>query len=74
MPSPAEFDQSCPLFDEAVAAYEAAKEEFDVLQMRIRLQLGTDLGPTTAEFIQEEQARARLYIARVRLTRHERPH
>jgi hypothetical protein len=74
MSSPAEFDESRPLFDEAVAAYEAAKEEFDVLQMRVRQQLGTELGPTSAEFIQEERARARLYIARIRLTRHERSH
>jgi hypothetical protein len=61
------------LFDEAVAIYEAAKEEFEALQRAILEQLRTREFVPVSELNKEELARVNLFYARERLSRHKRP-
>jgi hypothetical protein len=74
MPSRDKFDEARALFEEAVAMYEAAKEEFEALQTTIRHALSNGRTPSAEQLSEEECARARLFLAGVRLSRRQSPH
>ena len=69
MPTRKEFDAATVLHDEAVAMYEAAKAEFEALHRAIRTTIDRGESPTAIERSEEQSARARLFVARVRLSR-----
>ncbi len=73
MPTREELDEAQALFDEAVARYEAAKAEFDALEILIQRTLRNGGAPTHRDLIDEERARAKLYLARLRLSERELP-
>jgi hypothetical protein len=72
MPTREEFDQSSALFEEAVALYEAAKAEFEAIEQLIQRTVRNGRAPSNEELIAEERARAKLYLARLRLTDRQR--
>jgi hypothetical protein len=69
-----EEDAATALYEESVAMYEAAQENFDRRQAQIRRRLERGEAPTDQELKEEEAARARLFICRVRLSRREKHH
>ena len=69
MPTQKEFDLASELYEEAVAMYEAGKAEFAALQTMIQNTLA--MGKARAwRTLVEEAGRAKLFMARVRLSRH----
>jgi hypothetical protein len=54
--------------------YEAAKADFEALQTTIRETLNACRAPTAAEISEEERGRAKLFVARVRLSKHRNRH
>ena len=71
MPTQKEFDLASELYEEAVAMYEAAKAEFAALETMIQNTLAMGKAPSAEELSAEEAARAKLFVARVRLSRQE---
>jgi hypothetical protein len=71
MPTRKEFDLASELYEEAVALYEGAKAEFEALETLIRVAIAKGEAPSTEELSAEETARAKLFMARVRLSRRE---
>ena len=69
MPTRKEFDLASELYEEAVAMYEAAKAEFAALETMIQNTLAMGKAPSAGELSAEEAARAKLFVARVRLSR-----
>lgn len=68
-----EFDEAMALYDEAVAVVEAAKAEFEALEQKILECLATGRELTESEMREEERVRASLFLARVRLSKREKP-
>jgi hypothetical protein len=69
LPTRKELDAAAELYEEAVALYEAAKVEFEALQKSIEERLRQRTPPTAQELLDEQSARAKLFLARVRLSR-----
>ena len=69
MPTRKEFNLASELYEEAVATYEAAKAEFEALAKVIQKSLANGRDPSAKELCAEESARAKLFVARVRLSR-----
>ncbi len=73
MTTQAEFDAAMALYDEAIAMFEAAKAEFEALELQIMERLASGGELTESEIREEERIRASLFLARVRLSKREKP-
>jgi hypothetical protein len=73
MPSREEFDAASALYEEAVALYEAAKADFEALQTALAETIKRGRRLTTSQWIDEERAREKLFLARVRLEKRQPP-
>ena len=67
------FDEARALYEEALAMFEAAKAEFEALEAVILRSLSEGKELRAAYLAQEELARSRLFVARVRLSRRTPP-
>ena len=67
-------DEARALHDEAVALFEAAKEDFERLCAEIRASVQESQEMRARLFEEEQAARARLFVAAARLSRHRTPH
>jgi hypothetical protein len=68
-----DIDAPRALYEEAVAMHDAAKAEFDAIETLIRDRNRTSRLATGAELLEAQRARAKLFLARVRLSRREPP-
>jgi hypothetical protein len=57
-------------YEEALVVYETARAEFEALETAIREHLDRRAPPTPTQENEDDAARARLFVARVQLTRH----
>ena len=73
MPSRADFDRLNLLIAEAVALCEAAQLELEHLQEQIQESIAKGRAITDSMIAEEQCERARLFVARVSLSRRRRP-
>jgi hypothetical protein len=60
-------DATHTLTDEATATYETAKRELDEIEQKLQRVIRGGGAPTSAELVEEERARAKVFVARRRL-------
>ena len=72
MPSREEFEAAHALYDEAVALYEAAKAEFEILQRTIAETIHNGRPPSDAALSEAERLRTKLFVAAERVSWHKR--
>jgi hypothetical protein len=64
-------DERDALYEEAKAIFDSAKAEFEAIQQTIRITLDRGRSITANDLLEEERLRARLFMARVRLSKRE---